>query len=334
MTGFLIGVDVGATNVRVGIAPLDDLRIETVTKIKKSTEKTDPGALSRQVIGMIEESVAVQGTTAEEISAISIATAGPFDMEKGEIFNNANLGFKTIPLRAPIEDRFHGIPLSIMNDCDGAVIGVHFFEAKDDEKQDLTYLTLSTGIGAGVICNGHLVLGKDGNATEIGHGTLAAHSGQMCACGCEGCWEAFSSGTGIANRVQQLIGKRKKDAKILFQLVDRKVERITSKEVYEAARSGDKLSKYLVDDANYFNAIGIGLLNNFYDCKVIYMGGSIMNDEAQIMPVLRQWFQNDPIKFTVNHPPRLEKTTLGDEVGLLGAIALGKYRLENNPIIQ
>ena len=305
-----------------------------MTKIKHPTQKSDPNALSSQVIAMIEEIVTTRGIMTDDIAAISIATAGPYDAVKGEIFNNVNLGFKLIPLRMPIEERFPSIPISIVNDCDGAVIGIHYFEANEDEKRDLTYLTFSTGIGAGVICNGHLVLGKDGNATEVGHGTLAAHSGQICPCGCEGCWEAYSSGTGIASRAHQLIGKRKKDANTLLGLVGGKVENITSKEVYEAARKGDKFSKYLVDDANYFNAIGIGLLNNFYDCRVIYLGGSILNNEDQILPVLKDWFQRDPIKFTVNHAPRLEKTTLGDDVGLLGAIALGKYRLENNPILQ
>lgn len=196
------------------------------------------------------------------------------------------------------------------------------------------YVTISTGIGGGFIVNGHLVLGKEGNASEVGHGTIAPKSGIRCNCGAEGCWEAFSSGTAIAKHALMALNARPAEGKSLMDLVKGDITKITAKDVYEAARQGDELAQRVVDQATYYNAIGLGLINNYYDPKVIYLGGSMLKDEAQILPPLREFFAKNAIEFTINHPPLLKKTTLGDEVGLLGALALGKYKLENNTVVS
>jgi glucokinase len=329
---FLIGVDIGGTSVRVAIAPIDNLK--NMQKVKQDTAKTDANAVSRQVIELIEGIISKQKIAVKDIKAISIATAGPIDAAKGEIFNNANLGFKIIPLKAPIAKKFPSIPINIINDCRSAVLGVHCFEATPDEKENMGYVTISTGIGGGFVVNGHLVLGKEGNASEVGHGVIAARSGVQCNCGAEGCWEAFCSGTAIAKHALDAIEKDASEGETLLGMVDGDKEKITAKEVYEAARNGDPLSMRLVDQATYFNAIGLGLINNFYDPKVIYLGGSMLKDEQQILPPLKDIFENRTIEFTINHPPVLKKTTLGDEVGLLGALALGKYKIEKNIVIS
>ncbi len=332
MPKFLIAVDIGGTSVRVATAPVDDLKV--LTKLKQDTAKTDAMALGKQVISMIDELLEKQGVSTKDVSAISIATAGPIDAEKGEVFNNANLGFKVIPLKAPVSKRFPSVPVYIINDCRSAVLGVHCFEAKADEKDNVGYITISTGIGGGFVVNGHLVLGKEGNASEVGHGVVAPKSGVRCNCGAEGCWEAFCSGWSISKHARAALDAEPGQGKVLLDLVKGDKEKITAKEVYEAARKGDKVAKDVVDQATFYNAIGIGLINNFYDPKVIFLGGSMLKDEKQILPPLQEIFAKKPIEFTINHPPRLAKTTLGDDVGLLGALALGKYKLENNPVIS
>ncbi|NMC06527.1 MAG: ROK family protein [Candidatus Lokiarchaeota archaeon] len=332
MPRHLIGVDIGGTSVRVAIAPVDDLK--AFTKLKQDTAKTDANALGRQVIAMIEELLKKQGIETMDVSAISIATAGPIDAAKGEVFNNANLGFKVIPLKAPIASRFPAIPINIINDCRSAILGVHCFEAKDDEKDNVGYITISTGIGGGFVVNGHLVLGKEGNASEIGHGTIAPRSGVRCNCGAEGCWEAFCSGWAIAKHARDALEAKPGDGTILLDLVRGDRGKITARDVYEAARKGDTLAKGVVDQATYYNAIGLGLVNNFYDPRVIYIGGSMLKDEQQILPPVQDLLANRTIEFTINHPPRLAKTTLGDDVGLLGALALGKYKIEKHPVVS
>nr|MDO8117454.1 ROK family protein [Candidatus Sigynarchaeota archaeon] len=150
MVGSLIAVDIGGTSVRVAIAPVDDIQVTSIKKLKQETAKTDPIAISRQVIEMAKELLSGGNIALCDVQAISIATAGPIDMAKGEVFNNANLGFKIVPLKEPISAAFPGIPIHIINDCNGAVLGVHCFEAKPGERDNLAYVTISTGIGGGV----------------------------------------------------------------------------------------------------------------------------------------------------------------------------------------
>jgi glucokinase len=329
---YLVGVDIGGTSVRVAITPSNDVR--SMQKLKQDTAKTDAEAISRQVIAMMEDLIVNIKVNPRDIKAISIATAGPIDAEKGEVFNNANLGFKTIPLKTPIARKYPGIQINIINDCRSAVLGIHCFEAQPEEKDNMGYVTISTGIGGGFIVNGHLLLGKEGNASEVGHGIIAPKSGIRCNCGAEGCWEAFSSGTAIFKHTITTLGAHPTEGKVLRTLVTGDLAKITAKDVYEAARKGDELAQRVVDQATYYNAMGLGLINNYYDPKVIYLGGSMLKDESQILPPLREYFTKNAIAFTINHPPLLKKTTLGDEVGLLGALALGKYKLENNPVIS
>ena len=329
---YLLGIDVGGTSVRVAIAPSNNLR--SMQKLRQDTAKTAPDSISLQIIDMIMTLVNRLKLNIEDVKVISIATAGPIDPEKGEVFNNANLGFKTIPLKIPIAQKFPGIPVYIINDCRSAVLGIHCFEALPEEKDNMGYVTISTGIGGGFIVNGHLVLGKEGNASEVGHGTIAPKSGVRCNCGAEGCWEAFSSGTAITNHTIKALELNPNEGTILRNLIHDDIAQISAKVVYLAARMGDKLAQGVVDQANFYNALGLGLINNYYDPKVIYLGGSMLKDEQQILLPLQELFEKTPIKFTINHPPLLKKTTLGDEVGLLGALALGKYKLENNPVIS
>ena len=222
----------------------------------------------------------------------------------------------------------------MINDCNAAVLGVQYFEADDDEKENLVYITVSTGIGGGVICNGHLLLGKDGNAVEIGHGIVEPKSTIQCNCGAYGCWEVYSSGTGVKLRTLNALNDGKLNADILLGIVNGNKSKITAKEVFQAAREGDKLSKKIVDECIFYCKVGIGLINNYYDVSTIYFGGAMMKDEKQIIPPLIEQFEKDPIKFTINHPPKIKITKYRDEIGVRGALTLVKYKSENNPILE
>jgi len=309
---------------------LDDknLRIK-ITKTPKENEYS----ISNAVISLIMQLLVDNNIEKEQLKGIGIATAGPINVKKGEIFNNANLGFKVIPIKKPLSDRFSGIPIYMMNDCNASVLGVHFFEAQPEEKDNLVYITISTGIGGGVICNGRLLLGKDGNAAEIGHGIVEPNSTYQCNCGAYGCWEVFSSGTGVKNRAIERLEETKLNPKILMFIVDNDISKITAKEIFQAARGGDKFSKSIVDQCIFYMKVGIGLVNNFYDCSTIYFGGAMMKDSDMILPPLIEQFEKDPLPFTINNPPKLKVTKYLEDIGVRGALVLIKYKLENNPII-
>lgn len=331
---FIGGADIGGTWIRGALAP-QNLKEEHIEIKRKKNPKESIYSVSNTVNKLLNELLKENNLDKEQLLGIGIASAGPLDVRKGMIFNNANLGFREIPLREPIQEEFPDIPVYIVNDCVGAVLGVHFFEAKEEEKDNLVYITISTGVGGGVICNGMLLLGKDGNAAEIGHAKLEPHSETQCNCGAYGCWETLSSGTGVQKRAIKGIEENNLESTILKELIDKDPSKITSKIVFEAAQKGDELSRDIVNKVIYFNKVGVGLVNTYYDCNSIYLGGGMLFGEKDILvPPLVDQFKKDPIKFTINNPPNIKVTSLGDEVGLRGALALVKYKYEKNPVVQ
>jgi glucokinase len=329
---YIAGVDIGGTWVRVAICTAD--LNEKNIKIKKvRTLKETKYSISTSVCSILSELLSENNIKRDQVLGIGIATAGPLNMEKGEVFNNANLGFRVIPLKAPIKTKFPEIPTYFINDAISGVLGVHFFEAEENEKDNLVYVAMSTGIGGGVICSGHLLLGKEGNAAEIGHALVEPKSIAKCNCGAYGCWEAYSSGTGVRNRALEAINEGKLDAKQLLQIVDNEKSKITAKEIFQAARNGDELSKRIIDDCVFYTKVGVGLVNSYYDCTSIYFGGAMMKDKEQIIPPLKEQFERDPIRFTINHPPIIKLAKHREDIGLRGALALVKYKVDKNRII-
>ena len=329
---YIVGVDIGGTWIRVAICTTD-LKEQNIKSKSTKTLKENMYSISNSVYQLLSELLLENSIKRKQVIGMGLATAGPIDMEKGEVFNNANLGFKTIPLKEPIQEKFPGIPIHLINDCRAAALGVHYFEAKEDEKDNMVYITVSTGIGGGVICNGHLLLGKEGNAAEIGHGLVDPKGNFQCNCGAYGCWEVYSSGTGVRTRALNYLSEGKLNSNILMHIVNGDKSKITAKEVFQAARDSDELAIKVVNDCVFYMKVGIGLVNNFYDCSSIFIGGAMMKDENQIVPPLTEQFEKDPIQFTINHPPKIKLTRLGDEVGLKGALVFIKYKLEKNPIV-
>jgi len=330
---YIVGADIGGTRIRVAICT-SDLKKENIISKETRTPKDNEFSISNTIISLLTQLLIENSVEKDQILGIGLASAGPLNLETGEVFNNANLGFKEIPLKKPIQERFPGIPIYMINDCNASVLAVHYFEADDTEKDNLVYITMSTGIGGGAICNGRLLLGKDGNAAEIGHGIVNRHSNFQCNCGAFGCWEVYSSGTGVKNRAIEAIKTSTLSSKILMFMIDKDESKISAKEIFQAAKGGDKFSKSIVEQCVFYTKVGVGLVNNYYDCTSIYFGGSMMKDSDLILKPLIEQFDTEPILFTINHPPRIKKTNYLEEIGLMGALTLVKYKLEGNPIIE
>ena len=192
---YAIGVDLGATNVRVGIGTNEGCIL------KKICEKTDKShgseGISAQIIGMIYDLV---NDAKINILGIGVGSIGPLDLKKGIIAHSPNIPFSSVPLREPIEREFN-TSVTLLNDCNSAVVGERRFGAGKGF-DNLVYMTLSTGIGGGVFVDGHLLLGKDGNASEVGHIVIDIEERLRCGCGKRGHWEAYCSGRNIPNYVR------------------------------------------------------------------------------------------------------------------------------------
>ena len=295
MAELAVGVDIGGTNLRVC---LGDERGKIETKL---SEKLDVGSKD----SVVEQITMMVKSSGDEFSAIGIGSIGLLDLRKGELSNPVHIPFKNIPIVKLLKKEF-GVPVYLVNDCDAGVVGEKFFGLGKNE-ENLAYLTISTGIGCGVILNGRLLLGKDGNATEVGHFTVDLERKLKCGCGGYGHWEAYCSGRNIPNFVR------------LFAKNDARLSSITTEQFFDKAKSKDKLAMEIMDKLGEINAIGISNINAAYDVSLITIGGSVAlkNRDLILNPILK----NLP-KYSINRVPKVALTPLGGDVVSYGALAL------------
>jgi len=316
MGKYYIGIDLGATWIRVAIA---DKHGNILRKAKVPTPKKYPELITSilQTVNQVRRDI-----TIKDVSSIGIGSIGPLDIREG-IINPPNLPMKNINIVKPIIEEFQ-LPTYIVNDCTAAVLGEKIFGA-GKECRNLVYITLSSGIGGGAIVDGNLLFGKDGNAVEIGHIVVDMEARLQCGCGGYGHWEAYASGVNIPNFAKLIIHEKGLEFfknSILYKLTNGNLERLDAKLIYEAAKKGDALARLIVERVGEINAIGFANVINAYDPELITVGGTIaLKNTELVIPLILKNLQ----KYATNRVPKIIITPLGDDIVLYGAIALAMH---------
>ncbi len=306
----VIVFDIGASRLRAGVAigPRLDMRVEY------PTPRTAEGILS--IIDRILSTFRDKGYW-EDVVAISVATIGPLDMKTGEVVAAPNLGGIRIDLGRALSG--YGKRVYIVNDCVAAVWGEYVFGLRH-RYENIVYVTISTGIGGGVIVDGNLLLGKKGNAHEIGHIVVDSERKMRCGCGGWGHWEAYGGGANIPRFTRFLLETKyrgTKESSPLYSLV--KTGRLTARELYTLAAGGDELASLIVDEINHYHVAGFESVVNVYDPEVVVVGGSIAlnNWRLVVEPVAEKI--KEGIVTTV---PHIIPANFGDDEVLIGAAAI------------
>jgi len=314
---FAVGVDLGATNVRV---VLGDEEGHILARLFEQTEKKKgPAGISQQIIRMIR-SIRYGGFKPENVKGVGIGAIGPLDLVKGGVVKSANIPYDFIPLVEPIKKTF-GVPVYLFNDATTAVIGEKHYGA-GKAVSNLVYVTLSTGIGGGVYVDNHLLIGKDGNAAEIGHIIIDMEGRLTCGCGRKGHWEAYCSAKNIPN-LARLIFKEKSPKEVEKSLLMKRAKgnraNITAKMICDAAKDGDALSLEIMDKVGELNAMGFATIIDAYDPELITVGGALAlnNVDLAMEPIKRRVGD-----YAINRVPEIKITPLGDDVALYGALAM------------
>jgi glucokinase len=257
------------------------------------------------------------------IAGIGVGSPGPLNPVTGVVLSPTTLpGMVDIPLRQILQDEFQ-TPVYLNNDANAAALGEWLY-GNGRNTNNMIYLTISTGIGAGVIVDGHLLLGEQGSAAEVGH-MIIDPRGPLCECGNQGCFEACASGTGIQERTQHklaryvLEGKQPFAQSELYGLLEP-----TPKEVFAAAMRNDALAMEIVEETRTY--LGIGLINmiHLYNPQTIIFGGGVSQaGDFLLKPAIEMAKQRSlegmrDVEFTM--------AALGDNAGLYGAAALVSYQ--------
>ena len=304
-----IAVDIGGTHIRVAVYQPDS--ITPVAHQRTRSLAMEPGVYDRLEHAI--ESVWPR----DQVHAIGIASPGPLDPHTGTILATPNIPeWKNFPLTARLSKHFN-VPAYLDNDANMAGLAEWQFGAGKGH-ENLVYLTISTGIGGGVISQGCLLQGFHGMGAELGH-MIIDPNGPLCGCGQRGHIESFSSGPSIARYVKEELLAGEKSS------LQREAV-ITAAQIADAARAGDALAISAFGRAGHYLGIAVANYLAIFDPSVLIFGGGV----SQVGELLFKPFEESLRKHTF-HPHYLDnlvitRAALGDDAGLLGALALARMK--------
>ena len=257
----VVAVDLGATTMRVALFGSGG---EILGKVTSPTPGSgdSPEIITRHLAGLIRR--VLPGGGEPSPAAIGVSACGPVDHLRGSVVRPPNLPFREIQLVGPLGAEF-GVPVRLANDCHAGVLGEFVFGAGAG-CQNLVYITLSTGIGGGVICNGRLVLGRDGNAGEIGHFHVDSTYNLPCGCGGTGHWEAYASGRYIPGFFARWCDRKGFKGGTVTS---------TAAGIFAAAKEGDPVALGFMKALGEINGRGVSNVIVAYDPSRIILDGSV-----------------------------------------------------------
>ena len=303
-----IALDIGGTKMRAASYLGDN-----VVPIKKNLIFTySNGTNPKDLLLQIVKSVWPEGGSVE---GIGIAVAGPINIYEGQIEKSPNIPeFNDFSVGPFLKDAFH-IPIFLGNDANLACLGEWKFGVGQGH-QNIIYLTISTGIGSGVISDGVLLIGSCGMGAELGHVTIIP-GGSQCSCGKRGHLEAYSSGTAIAKWFKSELKNGEKS--MLDNLTN-----ISSREIALAAYEGDELSIKAFIRAGRILGLGITNFLHIFNPTCIIFGGGVSNSIDLILPEIKSVVEDEVVDSGYYENLIFETSTLKDDAGILGALALAR----------
>jgi glucokinase len=307
-----IAVDFGGTNIRAAYFPTPDPAPTEQVKIPTQAD-TGPDRVIDRLITSIEE---VMPANAAGIS-VGIGSPGPLDPDEGIIYKAPNLqGWIDIPLKARLEDRLN-CKVLLGNDANVAALG-EWKHGAGKGTAHLIYLTISTGIGGGVIIDNQLLLGSRGLAGELGHISLE-RDGAKCGCGQRGHAEALASGTAIARNANEALHA---GAQSVLREAYQEQGEVTSKAVGLAAQDGDPFALGLVTDAGVLIGHLLADLAHAFNPEIFVFGGGVSQLGELLFNPVRESFESHVMDPAYSEKVRIEPAALGDDAGLVGAMVL------------
>lgn len=305
-----IGIDVGGTNL---VAALVDAKGNIC---KKEQSPVEHGCTDVELCNRIHQLARSVSDGEVAVTSVGIGIPGLVDSKNGVIVKTPNLPFENTPIRELFQKEWD-IPVYLGNDANCAAIGeYHAGAAKGAES--VLMVTLGTGIGGGFVYKGKLFEGRYHGAMEIGH-MIIEKNGKRCGCGNHGCFEQYASATALIKQVQDCMPNSK--STILRDLCGGDANTINGAMIFRAAKIRDQLALSAVDSYTTHLAIGLSNLINILQPEIICLGGGISNapEELLLEPLckkLRQYVFDD------SAPMRIERASLGNNAGLIGAALL------------
>ncbi|SIR76035.1 glucokinase [Haladaptatus litoreus] len=303
----VLAIDIGSTRLQAVIGTQDG---EFITEVNCQSTKAD------RLLDQIDEIVQwAQSFDKFDIRYVSISSTGLIDKEEGVItsFDSSDASeYTNIRIVDEIESKYN-IRTLLENDCNSAVLGEWVFGERNGYNT-VAHVSISTGIGGGVIQNGNLLTGENGQSSEIGLFTVD-YSSEHRSCGVRGAWEAYCSGRGIPSFVIQKLAEEARDSS-LYSYTD-----LSAKDLFYEAAQGDNVARDYLDRIGRYNAAGMGNLINAYNPGLVTLSGSVvLNNQESILNPLYKYLDS----YVYVQEPIIKVSSMGEYIGLYGSLALSR----------
>lgn len=311
--GCIVAIDIGGTQLRIAVYP--NTGTIPLTIQHAPSRGLEAGILER-LTALIDGS-----WPKEPVDAIAVAVPGPINPHTGIIISTPNIpAWKQYPLAELLSKKYR-VPVYLGNDANLAALGEWKYGAGQGH-HDLVYITISTGIGGGVISNDMLIEGWNGMASELGHVTVIP-GGPICSCGVPGHLEAVASGPAIARYVSEQIASSRQSS-----LNSR--NEYNARDIYEAAKAGDHLAKEAFTRAGNFIGQAMADFLHMYNPSILIFGGGVSQSGKIILDPIKESMQSNIMNKAYLDGLEIASAKLGDEAGLLGAMAYANIRMGTN----
>ncbi|MGQ9780581.1 MAG: ROK family protein [Bacillota bacterium] len=314
MHDLTVGVDLGGTKIA---AILVDGAGNVLNELRRPTE----AERGREVVleNIVAAVRAVAGENFGRVAAVGLGAPGPLNRREGVIYQAPNLpGWQDVPVVRLLREEL-GCPVFLENDANAAGFGEWALGAGRGT-QDMIYLTVSTGIGGGLILGGRIHHGRDDGAGEVGHMTVLP-DGPRCGCGRRGCWEALASGTAIARAMVEALAEGRKSR--VLELAGGDPSAVDAALVARAAREGDALAREVLERAFYYLAVGIVNLIHLLNPEAVVIGGGVAKMGEELFGPVRRMVAERAYPAMVRDLP-IVPAALGDRAGVIGAAMVAR----------
>lgn len=305
---YAIGVDLGGTTLRVGIVD----HLGSVTEKKVSDVQGGAVAIKEQIAFHVRELIKNKN---QDPIAIGIGLAGQIDATTGNVIFAPNLQWKNVSIQHALQQDL-GLPVLVTNDVRAATWGEWQFGAGKG-CQDLVCIFVGTGIGGGIVSQGQVMSGATNSAGEIGH-MIIEMGGNACACGQQGCLEAYASGWAIAKLAKESIQKDPQQGKTIFELAGGKLEQVSSREVAIAYKSADPLATTIINGAIRALIAGTTNIVNLFNPKMVLFGGGVVKGMPELIEPVRKGVMCSALASATKNL-EIHSGNLGDDAGIIGA---------------
>lgn len=325
MAKVIMGVDIGGTKIKEALYSDNAVMLDH-SIFSTQAEHAWPDTV-KKLINNIRAILIKNKVKVADLESIGVVAPGPLDIATGVILKPPNLpGWRNVPLKEILEHEFK-CPVKLDNDANVGALGELYFGAGKNNN-DLVYITISTGIGGGIIIDRKLYRGWNSLAGEVGHFTIDP-AGPICRCGQVGCLEAFASGPSLVRQMKEKL-KDKSDP-IFGEVVEDDLEHFSTRDVLKAARKGSSLANEVLEVAIKYLALGISIVNYIVNPEKFILGGGVIQtdqaDELIIKPLVKKLQEICRYKPFVTP---VVKALLGYDSVIWGCYALAKSAIPSD----